>query len=126
MPKNGKPDPLLASLANLKPRPEIPAREEAATTLVKPAERSGAPPAGPDLPPADYLAPSFSISVYESDFDRMETVRRWLTSHGLRSANKSELLRLGLRFIAESEGNAQRLAEIFRDMKAQDGRRKAS
>ena len=121
MPKNGKPDPLLASLANLKPRSETPERAAGTAILVKPTRHE----AEPTLPPADRLAPSFSISIYESDFDRMEAVRRRLTSHGLRSANKSELLRLGLRFIAESEGNAERLAEIFREMKSQDGRRKA-
>lgn len=127
MPKTGKPDPLLASLANLKPRAEVPERGEEAASQTRPTRSKAAPPPpGQESTPADKLAPSFSISIYESDFDRMEKVRRLLTSHGQRSANKSELLRLGLRFAAESEENAVRLAEIFREMKAQDGRRKAA
>ncbi len=118
MPKNLKPDPLLARLANLKPRAEPSGRAE------EPPPPAAAP--GRDGPPAagDRLAPTFSVSIFESDFDRLETVRRWLTSRGARSANKSELLRLGLRFAAGSEENAARLAEIYREMKAQDGRKR--
>jgi hypothetical protein len=122
MPKNDKPDPLLASLANLKPRPDTPARE-----VISPVAEQISSPALPPkkkAPPVDKLAPSFSISVYDSDFDRMEKVRRWLTAQGVRSANKSELLRLGLRFAAESEANSAALAKIFREMKEQDGRKK--
>lgn len=127
MPKTGKSDPLLASLANLKPRAEVPERGEETASQARPTRsKVTPPPPAQESPATDKLAPSFSISVYESDFDRMEKVRRLLTSHGLRSANKSELLRLGLRFAAESEENAVRLAEIFREMKAQDGRRKVA
>ena len=122
MPKNGKPDPLLASLANLKPRVETPEREPSSPAPTK--TKKAVPPDGEEPPAADRLAPTFSVSVYESDFDRMEQVRRWLTSRGGRSANISELLRLGLRFASLSEGFAAKLAEIFLEMKAQDGRKK--
>jgi hypothetical protein len=122
MPKNGKPDPLLASLANLKPRLEPP--ERAQTAVLTPQTKKAERPAKEEPPFIDKLAPTFSVSIYESDFDRMEKVRRWLTSHGARSANKSELLRLGIRFAAQSEENAAKLAEIFLEMKAQDGRKK--
>ena len=121
MAKNARPDPLLASLANLKPKLEAPAREQAPAPLPEKTAMDAV-----DTPPglsADRLAPTFSVSVYESDFDRMEQVRRWLTTHGVRSANKSELLRLGVRFAAQSEENAATLARIFLEMKAQDGRK---
>ncbi len=122
MPKNGKPDPLLASLANLKPRAETPEREPSSPAPT--STKKVVPSNGEQQPAADRLAPTFSVSVYESDFDRMEQVRRWLTARGVRSANKSELLRLGIRFASQSEGNAAKLAEIFLEMKAQDGRKK--
>ena len=122
MAKNARPDPLLASLANLKPKSETPAREQApATAGPKKSKVEAADASSPLL--SDRLAPTFSVTVYESDFDRMEQVRRWLTTHGVRSANKSELLRLGVRFAAQSEENAAALAKIFLEMKAQDGRK---
>lgn len=122
MAKNAKPDPLLASLANLKPKPEAPARNEVVPPSAQKSRKGEDDTGEPSA--ADRLAPTFSVSVYESDFDRMEQVRRWLTSHGVRSANKSELLRLGVRFAAQSEANAAALAKIFLEMKAQDGRKK--
>lgn len=125
MPKNGKPDPLLASLANLKPRVETPEREPSTNSTAAKPRRSVAAKTE-ELSSSDRLAPTFSVSIYESDFDRMETVRRWLTSHGVRSANKSELLRLGIRLAALSEQNATKLTELFLEMKAQDGRRKSA
>lgn len=123
MAKNARPDPLLASLANLKPKSEAPAREQAPAPVPKKTRAAVADVASPS---SDRLAPTFSVSVYESDFDRMEQVRRWLTTHGVRSANKSELLRLGVRFAAQSEENAATLARIFLEMKAQDGRKNPS
>lgn len=120
MAKNARPDPLLASLANLKPKSEAPAREQAPVPVPKKTQVAMADVPSPS---SDRLAPTFSVSVYESDFDRMEQVRRWLTTHGVRSANKSELLRLGVRFAAQSEENAATLARIFLEMKAQDGRK---
>ena len=67
-------------------------------------------------------APKLSVSLYQDDIERLESIKDFMKSQGFRNLSDSEALRLACRKV-EIDGA---LIEVYRNMQTQDGRRKQS
>ena len=65
-------------------------------------------------------APKLSVSLYQQDIDRLDTIKDFMKSQGFRNLSDSEALRLACRKV-EIDGT---LIEVYKSMQSEDGRRK--
>lgn len=65
-------------------------------------------------------APKLSVSLYQRDIDRLDTIKDFMKSQGFRNLSDSEALRLACRKV-EIDGA---LIEVYRSMQGEDGRRR--
>jgi hypothetical protein len=65
-------------------------------------------------------APKLSVSLYQYDIDRLDTIKDFMKSQGFRNLSDSEALRLACRKV-EIDGA---LVEVYKSMQSEDGRRK--
>jgi hypothetical protein len=65
-------------------------------------------------------APKLSVSLYQHDIERLDTIKDFMKSQGFRNLSDSEALRLACRKV-EIDGA---LIEIYKSMQSEDGRRK--
>jgi hypothetical protein len=65
-------------------------------------------------------APKLSVSLYQQDIDRLDTIKDFMKSQGFRNLSDSEALRLACRKVA-IDGT---LVEVYKSMQSEDGRRK--
>ena len=65
-------------------------------------------------------APKLSVSLYQRDIDRLDTIKDFMKAQGFRNLSDSEALRLACRKVA-IDGT---LIEVYRAMQREDGRRK--
>lgn len=65
-------------------------------------------------------APKLSVSLYQYDIDRLDTIKDFMKSQGFRNLSDSEALRLACRKV-EIDGN---LVEVYKTMQSEDGRRR--
>ncbi len=65
-------------------------------------------------------APKLSVSLYQYDIDRLDTIKDFMKSQGFRNLSDSEALRLACRKV-EIDGT---LVEVYKSMQSEDGRRK--
>ncbi len=65
-------------------------------------------------------APKLSVSLYQKDIDRLDTIKDFMKSQGFRNLSDSEALRLACRRV-EIDGA---LIETYTSMQSEDGRRK--
>jgi hypothetical protein len=65
-------------------------------------------------------APKLSVSLYQHDIDRLDTIKDFMKSQGFRNLSDSEALRLACRKV-EIDGA---LVEVYKSMQSEDGRRK--
>ncbi len=65
-------------------------------------------------------APKLSVSLYQHDINRLDTIKDFMKSQGFRNLSDSEALRLACRRV---EINAT-LIDTYKAMQSEDGRRK--
>ncbi len=65
-------------------------------------------------------APKLSVSLYQYDIERLDTIKDFMKSQGFRNLSDSEALRLACRKV-EIDGS---LIDVYRSMQTEDGRRK--
>jgi 3-phenylpropionate/cinnamic acid dioxygenase small subunit len=65
-------------------------------------------------------APKLSVSLYQYDIDRLDTIKDFMKSQGFRNLSDSEALRLACRKVA-IDGS---LIDVYKSMQSEDGRRK--
>ena len=65
-------------------------------------------------------APKLSVSLYQYDIDRLDTIKDFMKAQGFRNLSDSEALRLACRKV-EIDGT---LVEVYKSMQSEDGRRK--
>jgi len=65
-------------------------------------------------------APKLSVSLYQHDIDRLDTIKDFMKSQGFRNLSDSEALRLACRRVAIDGA----LIDVYRSMQSEDGRRK--
>ncbi len=65
-------------------------------------------------------APKLSVSLYQHDIERLDTIKDFMKSQGFRNLSDSEALRLACRKV-EIDGS---LIAVYKSMQAEDGRRK--
>lgn len=65
-------------------------------------------------------APKLSVSLYQHDIERLDTIKDFMKTQGFRNLSDSEALRLACRKVA-IDGT---LIEVYRAMQGEDGRRK--
>jgi hypothetical protein len=65
-------------------------------------------------------APKLSVSLYQHDIDRLDTIKDFMKSQGFRNLSDSEALRLACRKV-EIDGT---LVDVYKSMQSEDGRRK--
>ena len=65
-------------------------------------------------------APKLSVSLYQYDIDRLDTIKDFMKSQGFRNLSDSEALRLACRKV-EIDGT---LVEVYKTMQSEDGRRR--
>ncbi len=65
-------------------------------------------------------APKLSVSLYQHDIDRLDTIKDFMKSQGFRNLSDSEALRLACRKV-EIDGA---LIEVYKSMQLEDGRRR--
>jgi hypothetical protein len=65
-------------------------------------------------------APKLSVSLYQHDIERLDTIKDYMKSQGFRNLSDSEALRLACRKV-EIDGA---LIDVYRAMQGEDGRRK--
>jgi hypothetical protein len=65
-------------------------------------------------------APKLSVSLYQYDIDRLDTIKDFMKSQGFRNLSDSEALRLACRKV-EIDGT---LVDVYKSMQSEDGRRK--
>jgi hypothetical protein len=103
---------LLSKLKTSLPKVEVSA-EPSRTVHVfpeKPVEKS----------PKGSRAPKLSVSLYQHDIERLDTIKDFMKSQGFRNLSDSEALRLACRKV-EIDGA---LIDIYKSMQSEDGRRK--
>ena len=66
-------------------------------------------------------APKLSVSLYQYDIDRLDTIKDFMKSQGFRNLSDSEALRLACRKV-EIDGS---LIDVYKSMQSEDGRRKS-
>ena len=64
-------------------------------------------------------APKLSVSLYQHDIDRLDTIKDFMKSQGFRNLSDSEALRLACRKVT-IDGS---LIDAYRSMQSEDGRR---
>ena len=79
-----------------------------------------APAATVARPAKGTRAPKLSVSLYQHDIERLETIKEFMKSQGFRNLSDSEALRLACRKV-EIDGA---LIEVYRSMQHDDGRRR--
>ncbi len=65
-------------------------------------------------------APKLSVSLYQHDIDRLDTIKDFMKSQGFRNLSDSEALRLACRRVTIDGA----LIDVYTSMQAEDGRRK--
>lgn len=65
-------------------------------------------------------APKLSVSLYQHDIDRLDTIKEFMRGQGFRNLSDSEALRLACRRVQIDT----KLIETYRAMQSEDGRRK--
>lgn len=65
-------------------------------------------------------APKLSVSLYQHDIERLDTIKDFMKSQGFRNLSDSEALRLACRKV-EIDGS---LIDVYKSMQTEDGRRK--
>jgi hypothetical protein len=65
-------------------------------------------------------APKLSVSLYQHDIERLDTIKDYMKAQGFRNLSDSEALRLACRKV-EIDGA---LIDVYRAMQGEDGRRK--
>lgn len=65
-------------------------------------------------------APKLSVSLYQHDIDRLDTIKDFMKGQGFRNLSDSEALRLACRRVQIDTG----LIDTYRAMQSEDGRRK--
>jgi hypothetical protein len=105
--------PTAAIVAPSKPSP--PAVAETAKKLEAP------PPLSRTLQQQGRVAPKLSITLYPSDFVRLDEIKEFMKGKGYRNLSDSEAIRLACRAVRISES----FVEIYQEMKNDDGRRNA-
>lgn len=65
-------------------------------------------------------APKLSVSLYQQDIDRLDTIKDFMKSQGFRNLSDSEALRLACRRVS-IDGD---LIEVYKSMQSEDGRRR--
>jgi 3-phenylpropionate/cinnamic acid dioxygenase small subunit len=65
-------------------------------------------------------APKLSVSLYQYDIDRLDTIKDFMKAQGFRNLSDSEALRLACRKV-EIDGN---LVNVYKSMQSEDGRRR--
>jgi hypothetical protein len=65
-------------------------------------------------------APKLSVSLYQHDIDRLDTIKDFMKSQGFRNLSDSEALRLACRRVAIDGA----LIDVYKSMQSEDGRRK--
>lgn len=80
------------------------------------------PPPAPVAKPAAKTnrAPKLSVSLYQHDIERLDTIKDFMKSQGFRNLSDSEALRLACRKV-QIDGA---LIDVYRTMQGEDGRRK--
>lgn len=74
----------------------------------------------PDKPAKGTRAPKLSVSLYQHDIDRLDTIKDFMKSQGFRNLSDSEALRLACRRVAIDGA----LIDVYKSMQSEDGRRK--
>lgn len=70
--------------------------------------------------PKGSRAPKLSVSLYQHDIERIDTIKDFMKSQGFRNLSDSEALRLACRKV-EINGA---LIDVYRTMQGEDGRRR--
>lgn len=65
-------------------------------------------------------APKLSVSLYQHDIDRLDTIKDFMKSQGFRNLSDSEALRLACRKVEIDDA----LVEVYKSMQSEDGRRR--
>ncbi len=73
-----------------------------------------------DKPQKASRAPKLSVSLYQHDIDRLDTIKDFMKTQGFRNLSDSEALRLACRKV-EIDGA---LVEVYKSMQSEDGRRR--
>lgn len=102
---------LLDSLKNRLAEPPAPAPTPPATAINQ-TIRAAAPTEGTN---------KLSISLYPADLTRLDEIKAYMRSHGVRKVTDSEAIRLAVR----STGLGDELERQYERMKSEDLRRKA-
>jgi hypothetical protein len=97
---------------------------EATTEPIRTVHRfpvSTPPPARESkVAPKGVRAPKLSVSLYQHDIERLDTIKDFMKAQGFRNLSDSEALRLACRKV-EINGA---LIEVYKTMQGEDGRRK--
>ena len=98
----------------LPPRPATPVAAEPLKKKLEdpPLARTIAPQQG-------RVAPKLSITLYPSDFVRLDEIKEFMKAKGYRNLSDSEAIRLACRAVRISEA----FIRIYQEMKNDDGRR---
>lgn len=70
--------------------------------------------------PKSTRAPKLSVSLYQHDIERLETIKDFMKSQGFRNLSDSEALRLACRKVEIDAA----LIDVYRSMQNDDGRRR--
>ena len=100
--------------------PKIEATTEPIRTVHQFPEPTPPVPAKPPTLPKGARAPKLSVSLYQHDIERLDTIKDFMKTQGFRNLSDSEALRLACRKVAIDGA----LIEVYRAMQGEDGRRK--
>ena len=103
---------LLSKLKTSLPKVETHAEPTAATLHQFPDKAKSLPKSS--------RAPKLSVSLYQHDIDRLDTIKDFMKEQGFRNLSDSEALRLACRRVQIDDG----LIDTYRAMQFEDGRRK--
>jgi hypothetical protein len=70
--------------------------------------------------PKGNRAPKLSVSLYQRDIDRLDTIKDFMKAQGFRNLSDSEALRLACRKVEIDVT----LIEVYKSMQGEDGRRR--
>lgn len=65
-------------------------------------------------------APKLSVSLYQQDIDRLDTIKDFMKAQGFRNLSDSEALRLACRKVEIDVA----LVDVYKSMQSEDGRRR--
>jgi hypothetical protein len=98
------------------------------TSLPKPSPKRKKRESGPATVPAEEglkrgpRAPKLSVSLYQPDLQRLDTIKEYMRQKGFRNLSDSEALRLACRGVEIGDS----FVDLYREMQREDGRRKSS